>query len=322
MRIHILDQPSDEETELLLSSLDKSIRLSFGPDLADGGNVDGLVAGRPSRDLLDQLKSLRFLIVPWAGIPDETISLLANFPNIQLFNLHHNAAPAAELALALLMTVAKRVIKFDQDLREGDWSLRYQESETVLLEGKKALILGYGNIGHKIRKSLEGLGIIVQVIKRSVKEGDAQKSIYPLSMLRDLLPESEILILAVPLTNETERIITESELSLLPKNAILINISRGKIIDQKALFAVLKDKSIFGAGLDVWYNYPNSDEDRAHTFPADYPFHELDNVVMSPHRGGLVKETEQLRMIDLARSLNAAAKGELIPNRVNIELGY
>jgi phosphoglycerate dehydrogenase-like enzyme len=116
--------------------------------------------------------------------------------------------------------------------------------------------------------------------------------------------------------------ITETELSLLPKNAILINISRGKIVDQRALFTVLKENKIFGAGLDVWYNYPKHSADRVETRPADYPFHELDNVVMSPHRGGLVKETERLRMSALALSLNAAAKGESIPNLVNLELGY
>ncbi|MEE8355934.1 MAG: NAD(P)-dependent oxidoreductase [Anaerolineales bacterium] len=322
MRIHILDKPSQEARDLLMSNLDKSISISFGADLPKGEKVEGLVAGRPTQDHLEQLESLRFLIVPWAGIPSETISLLVNNPKIQLYNLHHNAAPAAELALALLLAAAKRVIRFDQELRRNDWSLRYQESETVLLEGKRALILGYGSIGQRIKKSLEGLGITVQVIKRSLKEGDSRLFIFPPSKLKDLLPETEILILALPLTDETRGMITETELSLLPKNAILINISRGKIVDQRALFTALKENKIFGAGLDVWYNYPKHSADRVETRPADYPFHELDNVVMSPHRGGLVEETERLRMIALARSLNAAAKGGSIPNSVNLGLGY
>jgi len=322
MWIHILDQPSKEARNLLLSKLDKSISISFGSDLPEGEKVEGLVAGRPTQDHLDQFESLRFLIVPWAGIPSETISLLDNNQKIQLYNLHHNAAPAAELALALLLAAAKRVIRFDQDLRKNDWSLRYQESETVLLEGKRALILGFGKIGQRIKKSLEGLGVTVQVIKRSLKEKDPRPFIFPLSKLKDLLPETEILILALPLTDETEGMITANELSLLPKNAILINISRGKIIDQRALFNVLKENKIFGAGLDVWYNYPKQPDDRVETRPADYPFDELANVVMSPHRGGLVKETELLRMSALARSLNAAVKGGLIPNQVNLELGY
>ena len=322
MRIHILDQPSQEARAILMAKLDKSISISFGSDLPEGEKIEGLVAGRPTKDHLEQLESLRFLIVPWAGIPSETISLLANYPKIQLYNLHHNAAPAAELAIALLMAVAKRVIRFDQELRQNDWSLRYQESETILLEGKKALILGYGKIGQRIKKSLEGLGVTVQVIKRSLNERDSKQFIFSPSMLKDLLPETEILILALPLTDDTEGMITETELSLLPDNAILINISRGKIVDQKALFNVLKENKIFGAGLDVWYNYPKHADDRIDTRPADYPFHELDNVVMSPHRGGLVKETERLRMSALARSLNAAVKGDSIPNHVSLGLGY
>jgi len=322
MLIHILDQPSLEARDFLMSKLDKSISISFGPDLPKREKVEGLVAGRPTQNQLEKLESLRFLIVPWAGIPSETISLLVNNPKVQLYNLHHNAAPAAELALALLLAAAKRVIRFDQELRRNDWSLRYQESETVLLEGKRALILGYGKIGQRIRKSLEGLGVTVRVIKRSLKEGDPKSFIFPSSKLKELLPEAEILILALPLTDETKGMITETELSLLPNNAILINISRGKIIDQKALYTVLKENKIFGAGLDVWYNYPKHGDDRVDTRPADYPFHELDNVVMSPHRGGLVEETERLRMSALAQSLNAAAKGDSIPNQVNLGLGY
>jgi phosphoglycerate dehydrogenase-like enzyme len=77
-----------------------------------------------------------------------------------------------------------------------------------------------------------------------------------------------------------------------------------------------------GAGLDVWYNYPKEVEDRKSTFPADFPFQDLDNLVLSPHRGGLVRETDHLRFSFLAESLNAAARGEKIPNRVDLKLGY
>jgi phosphoglycerate dehydrogenase-like enzyme len=140
--------------------------------------------------------------------------------------------------------------------------------------------------------------------------------------LKDLLPRAEILILALPLTPDTEGLISKKELDLLPSNAILINISRAVIVDQEALYIALKEKRIYGAGLDVWYNYPRTVEDRSKTSPASYPFHELDNVVMSPHRGGKVDATETMRVEGVAELLNAAAAGKPIPNPVDLKSGY
>jgi phosphoglycerate dehydrogenase-like enzyme len=103
---------------------------------------------------------------------------------------------------------------------------------------------------------------------------------------------------------------------------VLVNVGRGPIVDEAALYAALRDGTLYAAGLDVWYNYPADEAARAHTPPSDYPFHELDNVVMSPHRAGSSVETEALRMVHLARLLNAAARGEPMPNRVDLEAGY
>jgi len=89
-----------------------------------------------------------------------------------------------------------------------------------------------------------------------------------------------------------------------------------------ALYFALRTGQLRAAGLDVWYNYPASLEERESTPPADFPFHDLDNVVMSPHRGGGSDQTEVLRMTHLAACLNAAARGEPIPNQVDLVAGY
>jgi phosphoglycerate dehydrogenase-like enzyme len=93
-------------------------------------------------------------------------------------------------------------------------------------------------------------------------------------------------------------------------------------VAEGALYHALSDGTLYAAGLDVWYNYPPDQAARAHTQPSAYPFHELDNVVMSPHRAGGSTETERLRMQHLAELLNAAARGESMPNRVDLEAGY
>ena len=109
---------------------------------------------------------------------------------------------------------------------------------------------------------------------------------------------------------------------LLPQGAVLVNVGRGPIVDEEALFRALRDGHLHSAGLDVWYNYPPDEESQDKTFPASQPFHELDNVVLSPHRGGATMESNFLRMEHLATLLNAVARGEPLANKVDIIAGY
>jgi phosphoglycerate dehydrogenase-like enzyme len=111
-------------------------------------------------------------------------------------------------------------------------------------------------------------------------------------------------------------------LARLPRGAILVNVARGDVVDEEALYDALASGHLGGAGLDVWYRYPESEEARAATLPARRPFHELENVVLSPHRAGHGRGTEAARAAHLARLLAAAAGGEAIPHRVDLDRGY
>jgi phosphoglycerate dehydrogenase-like enzyme len=150
--------------------------------------------------------------------------------------------------------------------------------------------------------------------------GDTIK-VFPPSELDNLLPQTDILLLSLPLTDDTKGLIDEKRISVLPDGAIIVNVSRGRIIDEKALYDTLKSGRI-KAGLDVWYNYPESVEDRKNTPPSQYPFHELPNVIMTPHLAENTDQTEAFRAEELARLLNIAVKGEPLPNRVDVEKGY
>lgn len=322
MRVHLLRKPELEALQILISSLDETVQLTMGEIGQGHRNTQVLVAGRPGREELAAFPKLEALIVPWIGIPPETLALAREFPDLSLHNLHHNADPTAEMAVALLLAAAKRVIPFDQALRGHDWRLRYHRpSEILLLTGKQALIVGYGEIGRRIGAALEGLGMQVRYIRRSTGPVE-NPGVYPVSALEELLPEADFLVLALPLTAESEGLIGEKQLRLLPSSAVLVNVARGGIIDEHALFRALSENWIYGAGLDVWFNYPGSPEERLNTPPGNYPWHTLDNLVLSPHRAGTVRETEKLRMLALAELLNQAARGLPIPNRVDLDLGY
>ncbi len=321
-RVHITQTPSKENLELLEKRLDPRITLTFGSKVPIPGDYQILVDGRPTPELLGGSPYLRFLFIPWAGLSTDTRKELREYPEVEVYNLHHNAAPTAEMAMTLLLAVAKQLIPQHQALKANDWRPRYQREQTMFLRGKNALILGYGAIGQELGKLLTAIGLKVTAIRRSLEIGEGPIDVHSPEDLPILLPKTDILMITLPLTDATEGMVGVRELALLPRGAILVNVGRGPVVDQSALYNALKEGHLLGAGLDVWYNYPADEDSRSHTPPSDYPFHELDNVVMSPHRSGGTAETESLRMAHVADLLNAAARGEPIPNAVDLEMGY
>jgi len=335
LNVHILEEL--ERPDELLSQLDDSVRVTTGAECPEASSCEILVAGVPPRHLVEGNRELRSVVIPWSGVPKRTRELMGELPSVSVHNLHHNALQVAEVAVALLLAAAKRIVPMDASLRRDDWSPRYEESQVVLLDGKNALVLGYGAIGRHVARLCEGLGMAVTAVRRRSSDGASGRSeqvagaasarggrICTAAELPLLLPEAHALVICLPLTDETRGLIGESELALMSESAILVNVGRGPIVDESALFHALRDGTLHAAGLDVWYNYPVDEPGRSATRPSEHAFHELDNVVMSPHRAGAphTPETESLRMRALARLLNAAARGEPILNRVDLGLGY
>lgn len=304
--------------------------LSPGIDLFTGEpiphKVDILVDGRPDAEMLHAHPELQALIIPYAGMAEATRTLMLQYPHIPVYNLHHNADAVAEYTLALLLAAVKRIIPLHNALIHNDWTPRYQPNANGMLRGKTALILGYGSIGTAIAHLLVPFGVQVLAVKKHVPVHAQEEVVllYSMNELHSLLPRCDFLILALPLTPHTTGILAEKELALLSRHAFVVNIGRGELIDQHALFAALKEKRIAGAALDVWYNYPTDIESRSHTPPADEPFGELDTVIMSPHKaGGLaVDEVEQERMQALAYLLNDIVQGDVLPKGIDIQAGY
>lgn len=317
---HILDDFDVPTLALLRAQLSASVSLTNG--LTVPGETRVLIGGRPTHEQIVACPGLRAIVVPWAGVPEETRELLREFPQVTLHNLHHNAAATAEMALALLLSAAKFVVPLDQKLRANDWSPRYLPSRSIGLDGKTALIIGYGQIGQRVGRMCRALGMTVVATRRQRFESDDVAEIHSTLDLPLLLPRAQALIITAPLTAETKGLIGEKELAVLPQSALLVNVGRGAIVDEKALYNALQNGHLAAAGLDVWYSYPTDERSRTSTPPSRYPFGELDNVVLSPHRGGDESGIDTARMQQLAELLNAAARGEEMPNRVDIEAGY
>lgn len=323
--VHLVHAPPPAALRALRGRLDPRVALSLGegPVPAD---ARVLVTGRPTREQLEASPRLHTLIVPYAGIPAETRKLLLeDRPDLIVYNLHHNAGAAAELAMALMLAASKTLIPVDRRFRQHDWRSRYDGAPTLLLEGKTAVVLGLGAIGTRVAAACRGLGMRVVAVRRRpapIRPDDIEQR--PPGDLHRTLPMADVLFVTLPLTPATAGMIGEAELGLLPRTCVLVNVARGAIVDEQALYEALRHERIAAAGIDAWYVYPRTEADRTSTPPSRFPFHELDNVVMSPHRGGAfrVDELEQRRMHDLAESLNAIARGEPAPHRVDLEAGY
>ncbi|MEL6307059.1 MAG: NAD(P)-dependent oxidoreductase [Chloroflexota bacterium] len=320
--VHLGYTPDGAPLAHLQANLNSDIMLTYGTEIPDEPQYNILVSGRPPIELLEASPHIEAILIPFAGLPTVTRDRMTDYPDIAIHNVHYNAPPTAEMALALLMATARRLIPSDRDFRQHDWTPRYQPYPSVILRGKRALILGYGAIGQYLADILRAMGMTVTGIRR--RHHDAEAGIYPPEKLHDLLPTADVLIVAVPGTPDTEGMIAERELSLLPEGAIVVNIGRASVIDQHALYDALKSEHLHGAASDVWYHYPPDKESQTHTPPADVPFHELDNMVMSPHRagGGRNLEIELMRMDAIATSLNTWVETGTLPHRVSLELGY
>lgn len=194
--------------------------------------------------------------------------------------------PTAELAMGLMLDVARRISEFDRELRSGnitDWGVMSNLSTT--LQGKTLGIVGMGAIGRALARRASAFGMnIIYHNRNRVSEETEEKLEARFTDLENLLRNADFVSLNVPLTPETDGMIGLSELKLMKTSAFLINTSRGAVLDQKALIEVLKNKEIAGAGLDVYQNEPG--------VPAELL--EMNNVVVSPHVGSATRETREI----------------------------
>jgi len=222
-----------------------------------------------------------------------------------------HAVPLAEFALTGALYCVKGLPELRRRQRERHWE-RYT---TRPLAGLRALVVGLGGIGRQVAATFAGLDVEVWGLGRAGRSYDlpALSGVIDRTGLDDALPRTDILVLACPLTAETEGLIGARQLGLLPDDAIVVNISRGPVVDQAALTGALRDGRLGGACLDVFAEEP---------LPPGDPLWELDNVIVSPHSASTVA-TENAALTDLfLDNLARLAAGQPLRNRYDPVRGY
>jgi len=221
----------------------------------------------------------------------------------------------ADLAWSLIMSTARRIVEADRYVRRGNWNVAWGPELLLGADIHSATIgiVGMGRIGQAVAKRTQGFNMRVLYHSRSHNEeiAEVEKLVGAQSTNLDtLLRESDIVSLHVPFTSETQHLIGERELRMMKKGSILVNTSRGQIVDQDALYRALASGHLGGAGLDVFREEP---------IPKDSPLISLPNVVLVPHIGSASKNTRATMAIMCAKNIIAALNGEKLPNIVNPE---
>lgn len=308
--VHFANPPEPALRKVIVEALGEVVDFGGEP----GPNTRWLVDGSPSS--LEGMPMLEGVIIPWAGVPRKTLEL-ASERGIALYNLHHNAYATAEMALALLFAAARGLADLDRGLRKGDWSGRTGVRNGVQLYGKTVAVLGYGAIGRHVGQVCRAMGLDVVGIKRTAGVVDGVEC-FGVADLQVALSRAHALVICAPGTESTKGLIDRAELEALREPRLLVNVGRGAIVDEAALYESLSNGVLHAAGLDVWYRYPKGDEP---CYPSTYPIHEMPNVVLSPHTGGGTRESEAHRTEALVSLLRALIAGER-PRPVDPDEGY
>ena len=274
-------------------------------------DVDGMIgAGRVlNQDNLASATRLKVISSVSAGYDNYDLNYL-NQNKILLCNTPHVLTETtADLAFTLLMSAARKVPYLDQWTKTGQWQRTVSQAQFGQdIFGKTLGIVGLGNIGAAIaRRGFYGFNMNILYHNRREKPELAQSLNAEYCALDELLKRSDFVVLAVDLNADSQHLIAAPELALMQPHAVLVNIARGSVLDEPALYDALKTRQIFAAGLDVYAHEP---------LQASYLF-ELDNVVTLPHVGSATLATRQ-RMAQLAfENLHQVLQGQSPEYAVN-----
>lgn len=262
------------------------------------------------RALIEALPRLQFIQKSGAGDDWFDVSALNDHGILLALNTGFNASSVADHILMLTLLCMRGALQPMISLRNGVWQ-REATPPSLQLEGKTVGIIGVGHIGAHVARRVTGFGAQVIAYQRHPRPELAILGRIRWVSLDELLRESDVVVLCVPLTPETRRLIGPRELAMMKPTAVLINCARGAVVDERALYEALANRRIWAAGLDVFEHEPT---------PADNPLLQLDNVVATPHIAGSSRESEKLQVAGTLENIERFLAGQRPLRLVNPDL--
>ena len=302
----VLEKDCDVESNKEDRPMERAALLEL---VQDKEGIISMITDRIDGELMDRAPRLRMIAAMAVGYDNIDIGA-ATARGIPVSNTPGVLTDAtAELAFALILAAARRVVEMDGLTRRGGF--RYWAPMLFLgteVTGKTLGIIGLGRIGKAVARRARGFDMKVLYHNRERIDAAGERELKTeYADLERLLRESDFVSLHVPLTEETKHLISGRELALMKPTAFLINTSRGPVVDEKALVKVLRERKIGGAGLDVYENEPALTPGLA----------ELDNVTLLPHVGSGTLETRTRMAVLAVENLLAGLRGDVPPNILN-----
>ena len=244
-------------------------------------DVDGIIIGvdLADKEMLDQCPNLKAIAKYGVGVDNIDMEYVQKKGIKVSRTIGSNSLSVAEHAMGLIFTLAKNTYSAVQDVKNGNWNKVYGFE----LQGKTIGIIGFGNIGKNLARLAQGMNMKVMAYDAMPIDTEyAEKNHIMIAEYEQLLKESDVISVHMPLTAETKDMIDKKAFAIMKSNAIVINAARGGIINEADLYEALMNKRIAGAGFDVFTQEP----------PKDSPLLKLNNFILTPHTASKTKEAD------------------------------
>ena len=310
---------NEHQKELINRTLSGLCKVSFLKDFQDRKSAieraDVILAWNPGREFSDDeyplMERAKLMQLLSAGADHLQFNLLPESLEIA-GNVGAYATPMAEHVMAMVLALAK-------DLRGGHMKLKGGNFDQFSLNrsiyGSTCAILGFGGIGKATAHRMKAFGVKILAVNKSGRTDEGVDFIGTIDDLEYVLENADIIIISMPLSNSTGGLLGEKEFSWMKPDAILVNVARGEIIDEKVFYEFLKSHPNFMAGIDAWWVEPF----RHGRFEMNYPFLDLPNVIGTPHNSGMVPEAIDTAFDDAAENIKRYLQGGEVKGIFNKE---
>lgn len=275
-------------------------------DKTTAKEVEILISGTLMQKQYELYPNLRDVFVPYTGLNGLDVPMLRR-EGIRIYNTNAHGKFVAERALALLLGIKGNIIRFNSHLQQGDWCKIEDSDQRESWESifdKKIAIYGYGMIGYQFHNMVKPFNAQVGALKYKDRYFEGVQTFDDLNQLAQWC---DILVVTVPLNEHTRDTVDQGVLEQL-KGKVLINVGRGEIVNEDALYHSILKGDLLGFGSDVWYQYPKANEDIKQ--PSKYDFSSYEQVIMTPHNAGLEKTSADVRNHDVLNQLIKIVNGD------------
>lgn len=281
--------------------------------------ADVIVGGAPPVPW-PSVPKLRLFQIPWTGYDFTSPQRMP--PGVPVANTFEHESAIAEYAMLGMLEWQIGLRHMDAEFRAHGWN-GYAAGRSPShgeIRERTLGVVGYGHIGHETVVRARAFGMRCIGIRRSAAPCPPELDwLGQTDRLDDLLAESDFVLVACDLNEETEGMIDAARLAVMKRDGVLINVARGRVVDERALYEALAEKRIGGAVIDTWYRYFAAGQEPVP--PCTFPFQDLDNTLLSGHRSGSTDEMHDRRWRFVARNCERVGRGESPENVVFVGTG-